>query len=123
MVASQDAFPDKSQLISIAAALLDLQHYHPLLLQTAAAAVLAESPHDLRSDQGPLGPDAVVSMLLALGFFRVQAPEFVEAALQVSLQGFILYSSATRTGIYLLFALDFFRNQHLNKFASPFVQT
>lgn len=76
-MAFRDSFSDPAQLLSAAAVLLDLQHYHPQLLQEAAAAALSAESEDT------LTPDAVVSMLLALGFFRVEVPDFVETVIGV----------------------------------------
>jgi hypothetical protein len=108
-VAYRGCFPDASPLISMAAALLDLQHYCPALLAAAADAALqqgsvATSPAaEQGSQQGQqqqgdnadsssgsgssLAPEEVVSLLLALGFFRVPAPDFVESALEVRPRG------------------------------------
>jgi hypothetical protein len=78
-VAFKSSFTTPGPLISIAAALLDLQHDFPALLTTAATAAAAAAA----DQQGALQPEEVISLLLALGFFRVQAPDFVAAALQV----------------------------------------
>jgi hypothetical protein len=77
-VAFRSTFPTPGPLISIAAALLDLQHDHPpLLAAAAAAAAAAEDP------AGELQVEEVISLLLAVGFFRVAAPDFTTQALQV----------------------------------------
>jgi len=78
-VAFRSTFTNPGPLISIAAALLDLQHDSPALL-TAAATAAADAAAD---QEGALQPEEVISLLLALGFFRVAAPEFVELVLQV----------------------------------------
>jgi hypothetical protein len=102
-VAYRGCFPDASPLISMAAALLDLQHYCPTLLAAAADAALQQgstptlaaaeqgSQQEQQQQQGDdadgssssLAPEEVVSLLLALGFFRVPAPDCVESALEV----------------------------------------
>jgi hypothetical protein len=107
-VAYRGCFPDASPLISMAAALLDLQHYCPALLAAAADAALQQggTPTSAAAEQGSqqeqqqqqqgddadsssssssssLAPEEVVSLLLALGFFRVRATDFVESALEV----------------------------------------
>jgi hypothetical protein len=90
----------------MAAAALDLQNYCPPLLAAAADAALQQGSaaaaqeaieqqqqqqqqDDVAeaagsSSSSSLAPEEVVSLLLALGFFRVPAPEFVEGALEVS---------------------------------------
>jgi hypothetical protein len=92
----------------MAAALLDLQHYCPALLAAAADAALQQGstanaaqsgsqPEQKQqqlagndatsSSSSSLAPEEVVSLLLALGFFRLPAPDFVESALEVSGRG------------------------------------
>lgn len=73
----------------MAAALLDLQHYCPGLVAAAAAAALAQmAAADAQPGEGSsLGPEEVVSLLLALAFFRLEAPQFVQEALEVRRQG------------------------------------
>jgi hypothetical protein len=100
-VAFQSTFSSPGPLISIAAAFLDLQHDHPALLTAAAtaavaaataaaetpaaaaaAAVAGEGEDDQGQAQAPQQEEAI-SLLLALAFFRVQAPDFVLPALEV----------------------------------------
>ncbi|KAF8063663.1 hypothetical protein HT031_003518 [Scenedesmus sp. PABB004] len=90
-VAFRGASPEPGPLISMAAALLDLQAYCPALVGAAADAVLAQQAAEggggggARGEgAGALGADEVVSLLLCVAFFRVPAPAFVELALQPS---------------------------------------
>jgi hypothetical protein len=68
------SFTDTRNLISIASALVDVQHYSPDLLQLAASSATARAS-DLPSQD-------LVTLLLALAFFRLSEPGFTAAAFE-----------------------------------------